>query len=215
MTEYRDIVSLIKKEPTDIWGLCFFPSLEPELHNDRDGPPYNAQLSGRPVNSDCNLEVVRAAVAEIGNGYASCLEIGISREGGRSFTEILIKNKPAGSFYLGVDMEDKKYVDKHESNIWTLQCNSHDQDTIRDFLASKGISQLDILFIDGWHSVNTAVNDWRYADLLSPHGIVIMHDTNHHPGPVALCEAIDPKLFEVTKHCLDTDYGIAVIRRRA
>ena len=112
-------------------------------------------------------------------------------------------------------MEDKKYVDKHESNIWTLQCNSHDQDTIRDFLASKGISQLDILFIDGWHSVNTAVNDWRYADLLSPHGIVIMHDTNHHPGPVALCEAIDPKLFEVTKHCLDTDYGIAVIRRRA
>ena len=215
MTEYRDVVSLIKKEPTDIWGLQFFPNLEPEVNNHRDGPTYNHGIRGFP-NSDSNLEVVRTVVAKMGKRYKACLEIGVEKHLGNSFTEILIKNKPRGSSYIGVDIEDKSYLDDAKSNVYTLQCDSFDHESVRAFLDSKGISQIDILLIDSKHSVYNVINDWRYADLLSPNGVIILHDTNHHPGPIALCEAIDPDMFEVTKLCTDeNDYGIAVIRRRS
>jgi len=43
----------------------------------------------------------------------------------------------------------------------------------------------------------------------------VMHDTNVHPGPVSVFEAINEDLFEKTRYCIEgPDWGIAVIRKR-
>lgn len=202
----------IKPRPTNVDGLRFFPNMEPEIDNDQDMPPYG-WVSQVEV-TDCNLAIVRSVVEELGDNLNAAMEIGVNRNGERSMSRIIMDERPRGSFYLGVDIEDKSYLDDPSSNTWTIKANSHDQDGIRSFMASKGIKKLDLLFIDGWHSINTCVNDWAYADMLSPHGIVLLHDTNSHPGPIGLFEAINDDLYIKERHCLENDFGIAVVRRR-
>ncbi len=208
---YEKTRFLIKPLPTDVPGLKFFPSMEPECSNDQDSPVFG-WITGVEV-SDCNLEVVRRVVSEMGNNLNAIMEIGVNRNGERSMSRVLMDNRPPGSFYLGVDLEDKSYLDDPSKNTWTIRANSHDQETVREFIASKGVKKLDLLFIDGWHSVNTCVNDWKYTDLLSDHGVVILHDTNSHPGCVGLFEAVSDYYYEKTRYCLDIDHGIAVFRR--
>jgi len=209
---YQKTRFLIKPRPTDIQGLKFFPSMEPDVSNDQDSPAFG-WITGVEV-SDCNLEVVRKVVQDLGVKLSSIMEIGVNRNGERSMSRVLMDDRPQGSFYLGVDLDDKSYLDNPAENTWTIQANSHDQEKIRDFIAGKGIKQIDLLFIDGWHSVNTCVNDWLYTDLLSEDGVVILHDTNSHPGCVGLFEAVSDSLYDKVRYCTQNDHGIAVFKRK-
>jgi hypothetical protein len=64
-----------------------------------------------------------------------------------------------------------------------------------------------------------AINDWCFAEFLSPFGTVIIHDTNVHIGPRALFDAIDELLFEKRSvsekmvNGLFPDYGMGIARR--
>lgn len=202
----------IKPQTTSVHGLRFFPNMEPDINNDQDMPPYG-WVSQVEV-TDCNLEVVRSVIKELGSDLKAAMEIGVNRNGERSMSRVIMDERPVDSFYLGVDLDDKSYLDDPAANTWTLRANSHDQEAVRGFIRSKGIKQLDLLFIDGWHSVNTCVNDWLYADLLTPHGIVLLHDTNSHPGPIGLFEAINEDLYDKQRYCLENDFGIAVVRKK-
>lgn len=211
---YTKIVELIKPRPTAIQGLKYFPDLEPQVNNDQDAPPFG--WTGQQEISDCNRESVRQVMLYFGESLRAAMEIGVDRSNERSMSRIIMEGRPKGSFYLGVDLDDKSYLNDPDNNTWTLQCNSHDQTRIRNFLSDKGITQLDLLFIDGWHSVNTCVNDWRYTDMLRPGGMVLLHDSNSHPGCAALFEAVDENLYEKIRCCTDsTDFGIAAFRRKA
>ena len=213
MTPFHATRFHIKPQPTDIYGLRYFPSLEPECSNDRDMPPFG-NVNSLEVTED-NRTLVSQVVHELGNKLTAIIEIGVNRNLERSMSQILINDRPQGSFYLGIDIEDKSYLDNPNNNTWTIKCNSNDQHAVRNFLTNKGITQIDLLFIDGWHSVNTCINDWKYADLLSPHGVVMMHDTNSHPGPIALFEAINDELFLKERYFQGfNDNGIAIIKRR-
>ena len=207
---YEKTRFLIKPKPTNIPGLKFFPDMEPEVSNDQDGPAFG-WITGIEV-SDCNLEIVRQMVNELGNNLTAILEIGVNRNGERSMSRVLMDERPKGSFYLGVDLDDKSYLDNPNENTWTLRTNSHNQEEIRSFIANKGVKKLDLIFIDGWHSVNTCVNDWQYTDLLSENGMVILHDTNSHPGCVGLFEAVSDSLYHKVRYCTESDFGIAVFK---
>ncbi len=208
---YQKTRFLIKPRPTDIQGLKFFPNMEPDVSNDQDGPAFG-WITGTEV-SDCNLEVVRRVVGDLGDQLGAIMEIGVNRNGERSMSRVLMDDRPSGSFYLGVDIEDKSYLNDAAANTWTIQTSSHDQEKVRSFIAGKGIKKIDLLFIDGWHSINTCVNDWQYTDLLSNTGVVILHDTNSHPGCVGLFEAVSDSLYEKTRYCTENDFGIAVFKR--
>jgi cephalosporin hydroxylase len=127
------------------------------------------------------------------------IEIGISRNGPRSFTNDLLSNKPDHLKYLGVDIEDKSYLNNVDKNIFTIKENSFNRESVESYVSEIGIQKISILFIDGWHSVNAVINDWGYASLLSENSVVILHDTNYHPGPTILVESINKKLFRVEK----------------
>jgi hypothetical protein len=212
ITPFELTVKHITPQPTLLWGLKYFPSLEPHCSNDHDAPFWG--WPDGPEVSDCNLGIVSDTLKQMGPHCQSILEIGIHRNDGRSMTNILMDNRPEGSIYLGVDLDDKSYLDDPTKNLHTIKSNSHDQLAVRQKLAMIGIKSIDLLFIDGWHSVNTTVNDWMYTDLLSPFGVVILHDTNAHPGCVALFEAVDENLFFKERYCTEKDMGIAVFRRK-
>lgn len=215
MDNFQKTAALIKRKPTEIWGLSFEPDLSPEISNDQDHPLYHSHVMVEC--SDCNLAVARDVVAGLGDRLGAILEIGIARpaNGQQSLSHVLMAHKPEGCVYLGVDIDDRSYLDQPGRRIHTLRSDSHDQAAVRGRLAELGVDRIDLLLIDGWHSVNACINDWRYADLLSPGGVVMLHDTNAHPGPVALYEAVDPALFDRVRHCTTGDNGLAVMRRTA
>ena len=204
----------IKQLPDRIFGLAFRPSIEPEHSDDVD---FLGEFF-RPVPrefSPANQEILRKYLA--GTSNLRCIvEIGVQRNPlPESSTGILLAHKPATAVYIGVDIEDKSHLADPARGIFTLQMNSLELSRVVEQMREVGLREIDFLFIDGWHSVNQCVADWGYTELLSPAGTVVLHDTNVHPGPVAVFEAIDDKLFEKTKHCTeDNDWGIATAVRR-
>jgi len=196
----------IEEQMTDICGLKFKPQMT-QYDNNED---WSVFTRGHPVEvstDDFNLVEVAA------NNYSThgIMEIGVCRNGMGSFTHALLRNKPNHIPYLGVDLEDKTFLNNKEKNVFTIQSNSHDQDKVRSYAKEIGLEKISILLIDGWHSVNTCINDWLYSDMLSDNGIVIFHDTNGHPGPSVFLNAIDNKVYKVVKYFEDKDdCGIGV-----
>ena len=205
----------IRQLPEVVRGLKYRPSIEPG-HND------NTDFYGefyRPVPrefSPANQEVLKRAL--LGMRRPRCiLEIGVQRNPlPESSTGILLRHKPADCVFIGVDIEDKGHLADPAAHIYTLKMDSAECARVYALMDELKIPCIDFLFIDGWHSVNQCVADWRYVERLGPEGVVVMHDTNVHPGPVALFEAIDEALFDKTKYCTEgADWGISVIRRRS
>jgi len=195
-------------------GLKYRPSIEPERSDDADfyGEFY------RPVPrefSPANQEILRQNLLKVPN-LRCIVEIGVQRNPlPESSTGILLQHKPAEATYIGVDIEDKSTLANPSSRVFTLKMNSSDRFRVFALMDQLKLAWIDFLFIDGWHSVKQCLADWKYVERLSPHGIVLLHDTNVHPGPVSLFEAIDERLFEKEKYCTDgPDWGIAVIMRR-
>ena len=212
---YSEVVSMITKQPTDIAGLKYVPSLNPFCSDDRDHPVYvNWYEMPRSEVSDCNLAVVQQAVTELGTNLLAALEIGVNRNGERSMSRIIMDQRPIGSFYLGVDIEDKSYLDDETANTWTIQCSSAERERVTNRMRERGVGLLDLILIDGWHSVNMCVNDWQFTERLTDHGIVMLHDTNWHPGCIALFEAVDESLWIKQRWCTEDDFGIATFRKR-
>lgn len=210
---FEQTVANITSRPTMVYGLRFFPNLEPIVDNNQDSPAFG--WPSGPEVSDCNLSVVSNVIKDLGDRCRVIMEIGVHRNDGRSMTNVLMDERPVGSVYVGIDLDDKGYLDDVSRGIYTLKANSHDQQRIRTRLLEIGVDKIDVLMIDGWHSVNTCVNDWCYTDLLSDHGVVILHDTNAHPGCVALFHAVDESLFRKERFCTDdADMGIATFWKK-
>lgn len=200
--------SVIKNRPTNIYGLKTAPTLEPEVSDNQDAPAWGWPTG--PEISSCNLQVVDDVLTRLGDNCKTIVEIGVNRNKENSITHLLLTKKSSDTVYLGIDIEDKSYLNDNNKNIHTIQANSHDQVAIREKLIDLHIHKIDLFVIDGWHSVNTCINDWLYVKMLSDHGCVVMHDTNAHPGPIALFHSVDESIFEKTRHCISmTDMGIA------
>lgn len=197
------------KLKTDLFGLKFRPTL-----GDQDDLDCIHWITNPPKEfSTKNGEVLKEELIKLID--CRCIvEIGVHRNGQDSSTDILLKYKPRDCVYLGVDIDYKGYLDNKEENIYTIQCDSMNRAEVYQQLESLGCKEIDLLFIDGWHSINHSVNDWTYAERLSKDGVVLMHDMTMHP---CLCtyDAIDENLFEKKKYFTDPsekDFGIAVIK---
>jgi len=210
MTPFDITTAHIIQQPTVLYGLKYFPSLEPHCSNDQDAPNWGWP-DGDVEISDCNLAVVADVLKKLGTSCDNIMEIGVHRNEDRSITKILMDNKPVGCKYLGVDIDDKSHLDNAALNIATIKANSHNKVAVRQKLRQLRMDKIDLLMIDGWHSVHTCVNDWGYVDLLSAHSAVILHDTNAHPGCIALYNAVDETLFDKFRYCIESsDMGISV-----
>lgn len=199
---------IIKEVPTHVPGLLFAPQME-NYSNDDDWCDFT---KGHPTETTPkSLEMVRHVLKYLPRNI---LEIGVCNNGAESFTHVLLERKSPTGKYLGVDLKDKSFLNDPKKGIFTIQANSHDQVAVRSYMKEIGMDELDVLFIDGWHSVNTIINDWSYTDLLTEVGVVFIHDTNSHPGPSVLLHSIDPAQYVVQKYFEDDDdFGLTCIYR--
>ena len=96
-----------------------------------------------------------------------------------------------------------------------MQENSRNINRVIGRLKTLGVMEIDMLMIDGNHSVEMALNDWKYMKHLSKHGVVVIHDTSVHPGSSVLFDAIDKGMFNKRKYFsqLVDDWGIGVARK--
>ncbi len=204
------------KEKTKIDGLSFVPKLI-GWGMDEDGAPHGDEFYSLPNSEihDGERSVVEKITKRYKNFPINIMEIGVSRNGDRSFTNILLENKHPKSKYVGVDIQDKSFLNDDKKSIFTIQTTSMNQAKIRKFMKTHDMFPLSILLIDGWHSVNTAINDWKYSNLVIPGGYVLIHDIHVHPGPNTLMEAINAteySVFDPTKDIRDC-WGMGVARK--
>ena len=205
-----------KRLKTKIGGLKFRPSIEPEDSDKADMIRRYFWLK-KVEGGYCtkrDIEVVRKELKRLGSKCRCILEIGV-RDEKTTTTRLLVKNKPKGAVYLGVDIEGRSSINDSKARAHTLQTDSRRRRQVYKKMCELGRKEVDLLLIDGWHSVEMVVNDWQYTKYLSKHGVVIFHDTSVHPGPYLLFKAIDEREYDKIRYfaSLPDDWGMGVARR--
>lgn len=202
------------------YGLKYYPSLANPDDDFRDAPFNSGHFKVRIEYSDRDHKVLENTTMTLGNNCNLILEIGVARfkKNNNPSTHTLLKNKQPECVYVGVDIADKRYLlSEGFENIHILQTSSSNINEIMGYIKSiSGSERIDLLHIDGYHSVNQVIDDWRFSKYVPKTGAIIMHDTNVHPGPVELIKALDVDLFDITKYFEDRtdDWGITVIRKK-
>ena len=197
-------------ESIKIDGLIGYPQFTNEGENDAD---YGVRYASKEIQQ-CELDIVKAT-ADL---YSTdgILEIGVARDknGLDCFTYQYLKAKPTDVPYVAIDIDDKSFLNDESKKVYSIQCKSEEQTKIREFLKENGIDKISILSIDGWHSINAVINDWKYTDLLVKGGVVIFHDSNYHPGVHCFIPFIDKTKYEVTKYFEGEDaHGITIAKK--
>ena len=172
----------------------------------------NLPMKWATVVSECNRNYMLNFFNMVEN-CQSILEIGVNDYTG-CLSRVLIDNKKTETKYLGVDINPVPFIDESK-NQFGIQTDSANYEQIMAFANSKGIFSFDFIFIDGWHSVNQVLKEWRFIEHLTKDGILAMHDTNYHPGPKLFIENLNTERYIVEKHCTNSDdCGISFVRLR-
>jgi predicted O-methyltransferase YrrM len=164
--------------------------------------------------TDCNRFHLLEAFMRVRDNAKSILEIGIGRNGQRSFSYVFLNNKKKDTIYIGIDTEDRSFLNNQDNNIHTITADSSNyHDNVSRF-KDLGVEKFDFIFIDGWHSINQVLRDWEYTNLLADDGIVGFHDTSCHPGPHYFINALDQTTCVVQKNMCPDDWGIGFAWKR-
>ena len=141
------------------------------------------------------------------------LEIGVARNREESSCHMFLSNKKDETTYVGIDIDDKSFLNDASKNIFTIQNSSSDYENNIEKIKSFGVTELDFIFIDGWHSINQVLADWEYTKLLSANGIVALHDISEHPGPYHFIRNLNKDVWNVDLRCLN-DWGIGFVWKK-
>jgi hypothetical protein len=175
--------------------------------DDRDGG-YRHLRQGWAEVTEANRFALTQRFLRVKNAAQSILEIGVCRNGAESFTHCFLNNKKKETIYVGIDLEDKSFLNNLQNNIYTIKSDSSNYEENMKSMKLIGVTQFDFIFIDGWHSINQCLRDWEYTTLLSEHGIVGFHDVSYHPGPYQFIRALNKDIWVVEENVCPDDYGI-------
>lgn len=191
-----------------------------EMHTVRDAVNVTKVTTGNKQFSESNWQAYARDLSAC-NHPITCLEIGTGTpDDTYSTTWTFMKYAPAGSQYVGVDKNMGKisairnFKNHSEVTLHAINCLSTETNILSTELASIGIDEFDILFIDGNHSVNSVLHDFTLTSYLKRDGAVYLHDTAIHPGPRLLLSAINPDYYTVTDLSPNKpDNGLARLKR--
>lgn len=175
----------------------------PHSHSSAAPPP---PLDSNPdIEDETLLRTARAArrklsmfkrrspqVAEVGMNWHVEFIAGLARimrprvyvELGIYQAEVFNKVAPHAGEAFGVDIDPAcaRFVRETPNSRFV----SGTTDSFADYFRKLG-RQIDMLFIDADHCRESVLRDFRnYLPLVSPHGLILMHDT--HPGDASLVE---------------------------
>lgn len=186
--------------------------------DNKDGDPRIPWNGWDEVTTE-NFEALKERFLRVAENCSAILEIGVNRNGDKSFTQVFLKNKKKETIYIGIDIDDREYLKNEEENIYILRVDSSNYveniELIMKCFEKSGATrkEFDFIFIDGWHSINQVLRDWEYTNLLTDHGIVGFHDTSCHPGPYYFTKYLDREKWIVEENCCPKDWGITFVRK--
>jgi len=175
--------------------------------DDQDGPLGVWPNSPAEV-TDCNRYALLEKFIKVRDNAHAILEIGICRNQADSFTHVFLKNKKPETIYVGIDLDDKTFLNDDKKKIYTIRGSSTNIEPNMNICRNFGVKHFDFIFIDGWHSINQVLIDWEYTRWLSDTGIVGFHDTSGHPGPERFIKALNKNKWIVEENLCTLDYGI-------
>jgi hypothetical protein len=164
--------------------------------------------------SACNMHALSEHFMRVRDNCTAILEIGVNHNAtptAMTSTNLFLSLKKKNTVYLGVDINDKSYLNNPSEYVYTMQKDSSLIHDVMSYASTIGVNQFDFIFIDGWHSINQVLREWEYTSWLSPHGIVGIHDTAVHPGPVMLVKHLDRSRWDVLENSCGFahhDFGI-------
>lgn len=164
--------------------------------------------------STTNAAFLKEYFMHVKDHCTAILEIGVCRNEGHSSTHVLLNNKNPDTVYVGIDLDDKSFLDNADKNVYTLKTSSSNVEENMAKFKELGIEEFDFIFIDGWHSINQILIDWEYTSMLSDAGIVALHDVTTHPGPTAFIKALDKDKWNVEENLSPEDHGIGFAWRK-
>lgn len=177
--------------------------------DDQDGGvSHPMNYDGRKEFSDCNRQCLQDYFLKIKDRCTSILEIGVCRNGDESSTHVFLNNKNDDCLFIGIDLDDKTFLNNPEKNIYTIRNDSSDIQGNMQKIKNLGVEKFDFIFIDGLHSINQVYLDWEYTYWLSDYGIVGFHDVSCHPGPTAFIRSLNTERWVVVSNCCPADHGI-------
>ena len=187
-------------------------------YDDRDGDggiphPDLSRWPWREVTED-NRAALTERFLKVRDNCQAILEIGVCRNLEESIAYRFLQNKKSETIYVGIDIEDKSFLNDASKNIYTIQASSSSVEENIEKIKSFGVQEFGFIFIDGWHSINQCLIDWEYTRLLAPNGIVGFHDTSVHPGPHHFIRELNKDIWEVEENVCPTDWGIGFARKK-
>jgi len=182
--------------------------------------PNPFELVGNKEFSMCNQAALTEEFSKVKDQTKVIVEIGVSRVTynqtyDQTSTSIFLRHKNPETIYLGIDIDDKTFLQGLERNVFTLQSKSEYYERVKAKLDALRITQIDFLFVDGWHSINQVIDELWYVDFMKSGGVIGFHDTNYHPGPSRIIKNLNPNIFEVKQLCQQQDdwgIGFATIK---
>lgn len=164
--------------------------------------------------TDCNRFALLQQFMKVRENAKAILEIGIGRNAEESFAYVFFNSKKTETVYVGLDIEDRSFLNNSEKNIHTIVSDSSNyEDNVLKF-KELGVDKFDFIFIDGWHSINQVLRDWEYTNLLADGGIVGFHDVSCHPGPHNFINSLDETQWDIEKNSCPDDWGIGFARKK-
>jgi len=164
---------------------------------------------------DDNAEALKEFFLKVRDRCPAILEIGVNRiNNGATTTSVILDNKHPDTIYVGIDLDDKSFLNDTSKNIHTIRANSFSVEDNIAKIKELGVTEFGFIFIDGWHSINAVITEWEYTALLAPHGIVGFHDTTQHPGPHYFLKALNKDMWNVEENLCPTNHGIGFAWRK-
>jgi predicted O-methyltransferase YrrM len=158
---------------------------------------------------DDNAEALKEFFLKVQDRCPAILEIGVNRiNNGATTTGVILDNKHPDTIYVGIDLDDKSFLNDASKNIHTIRANSFSVEDNIAKIKELGVTEFGFIFIDGWHSINAVITEWEYTALLSPYGIVGFHDTTQHPGPYYFVKALNKDIWNVEENVCLQDHGV-------
>jgi len=212
-----DYTSYIDKLPANYRFCNYKPSFKNRSEDEKDFIDFFIPFT-RPVYeemSDMDLLVLLEQLNRLGDNCKLIVEIGVMRDKKKqNTTEQFLRCKKDDCVYLGIDIEDRSYIKELGKNIHFLQTDSGDLNKIMNYINTHINRKIDILYIDGWHSVNQVGKEIALIDYVNTGGAIGFHDIAYHPGPNTWIDAFSEEYFEVKKYYKDNDYGIGILIKK-
>jgi hypothetical protein len=218
-----DYTSILRKDPPLYDFVKYTPSFsEPVFDEDgwlrNDFYQRTQQFPNYvPVEvSDLNLTVLDHFSNTVpDNGLI--VEIGVWRDPNsqtKTSTQLFLEKKKDSTHYLGIDIQDRPHVKNYRPNCDVLQIDSGNTTFIENYIRSIYNKEIDLLFIDGLHSLEQVKKEIALISLVRKGGIIGFHDISAHCGPNMWIEAFDPEKFEIHKFHRDHDWGIGILVKK-